>query len=143
MTATKVIAERIELWAAATAGVNTFPENEQALDEALPFVICDVRERRRTPSGETGFQQYEQTALRIWTVRLMVMVAPNPDHQRTLELYDLTDELERSLVRDPTLGGRVESASPQVQVEFPGEVDHPSGMVAKSAFMSIVVGETE
>lgn len=145
MTATKDIATKLEAWAASVTQpvLNTYPENPEDLVKALPLVVCDI-ERKRKVAAEGGMAQYqhEQRDLRVWVARLTVMVATDPSWDRTRELYDLTDQMETALTRDKTLGGRVEAAAPRVEVEFPGELEHPSGLVALGAFFSVTVGES-
>ncbi|MBA2726481.1 MAG: hypothetical protein H0U53_10865 [Actinobacteria bacterium] len=74
---------------------------------------------------------------------MTVMVAPDDGSgAQTFALYDLTDALEVALIRDKTLGGRVEAAASEVAVQFPGEVEHPSGTVAIAAYFQVTVGES-
>lgn len=143
MTATKDIAARLEAWAAEVLDVNTFPEDPNELDAALPVVFCDIQRRRKVSSDPSmSAYQHEQRDLRLWVTRLTLLVAPDPSWQRTQELYDFTDQLELALLRDRTLGNRVEVAASEIDVEFPGEVEHPSGTVAVAAFFQVTVGES-
>lgn len=141
---TAYIARMLEDWAGEVAGLNTFPEDPQDLDQALPIVVADIQRRRKaaTDRGMSAYQ-HEQRDVRVWTARMTVMVAPDAgDGAQTFALYDITDTLEQALLRDKTLGGRVEAAASEVDVEFPGEVEHPSGTVAIAAHFQIIVGES-
>jgi hypothetical protein len=143
MTATKTIATKMETWASTVVpGLNTFPDNPEDMDEAMPVVVADI-ERKRIVSVEGNLSQfaYEQTSLRVWAVQLTVMVAPDPSWTRTQELYDIVDQLELAIRKDKTLGGQVEAASHEIDVEFPGEVEHPNGTVARAALFHMTVGE--
>jgi hypothetical protein len=142
-TATKDIATKLEEWAGEIAGLNAFPEDPQDIDQAFPIVVCEIQRRRKVAASPALSQyQHEQRDLRVWTARLVIMVAPTRDGQDAFSLYDMTDELEAALLRDKTLGGRVEAAASEVDVEFPGELQHPSGTVALGAYFQVTVGES-
>ncbi len=144
MSATKDIAYKLEAWAASVSNpaLNTYPEKPEDLGKSFPLVVCDIQ-RRRKVAEDSDMSQYqnEQRDVRVWTARLTVMVEPGGQAQVD-QLYDITDQLETSLTRDRTLGQRVEASSPEVDVEFPGEVEHSSGVVALAAFFQIIVGES-
>lgn len=142
MTATKDIATLVEAWVAATLSINTYPDNPEEVGEALPLVVGDITNKRLVKS-DTALSQwsYEQPLLKLWNVRVVIMVAPDPVDPQTQTLYDFADSLEVALRKDQTLGGRVQSAAPTHDTEFPGELTHPSGVVARGAILSLVVGE--
>lgn len=143
-TPTKDIAYKLEAWAASVSNppLNTYPDNPEDLARAFPLVVCDINRRRRVEeSSDMSQYQNEQRDVRIWVARLTVMVDPGGQVQID-RLYDITDQLETSLARDRTLGQRVEATSPEVSVEFPGEVEHSSGVVALAAYFQVTVGES-
>lgn len=144
MTATKEIAYKLEAWAASVSNpaLNTYPDNPEDLGKAFPLVVCDISRRRKvSESSDMSQYQNEQRDVRVWTARLTVMVDPGGQAQID-NLYDITDQLEASLSRDRTLGNRVEATSPEIDVEFPGEVEHSSGVVALAAYFQVTVGES-
>lgn len=144
MTETVDIATRLEDWVVASTdpAINSYPEDPGDFTNALPLVAANIQRKRHVASGgEFPKLQYQQTMVRIWTVRLMIMVTPEPSWTASQELYKYVDQLDDALLRDPTLGGRVEAAAPETDTEFPGEVEHASGLVALVAFYQISVGE--
>jgi hypothetical protein len=145
VTDTVDIATRLEEWVSVHTNpvVNTFPDNPEDLDKTLPVVVCDIQRKRKVPSDQ-AFSSYEhqQHDLRIWVARLTILVKPEPSWEQTQLLYKYVDQLDIALGKDRTLGGRVKFASPEVDAEFPGEVEHPSGLVAIAAFFQSTVGET-
>lgn len=142
---TKEIATAVEAWASSTVtGLNSYPAPPESLGEALPLVIAEVRNRRRRRTGEDreGFQQFQQTAARIWSVQLLILVDPNPEWTASQTLYDITDDLEEAIRKDSTLGGRIPFADSDLDVSFdPPEVEHADGTVARAATMTITIGE--
>jgi hypothetical protein len=144
MSATKTIATELEAWAAeSVTGLSAYPQDPAELTLPLPTAACDIqRKRRSSVEPEFGEYEHEQRTLRLWTARLVIMVQPTPEWQQAQELYDIVDALEEELLRDRTLGNRVEASSPDVDVEFPGEVEHNSGVVALAAYFTITVGES-
>jgi hypothetical protein len=137
------VATELEEWAASIVpGLNTFPNQPPQLSQALPIVLCEVRSKRRRKTGEMPRLQYQQTAVRLWVVALMLMVAPEPAWTASQALYGMVDDLEDALVRDPTLGGRVPIAEKDMDASFdPPEVEHADGTVARVATMNLTIGE--
>lgn len=142
------IADAVEAWASEVVPeINALDHAPNDLLEELPIAICEVvrKQRKETQTGGGGeFQQmqYQQTAVRSWTVRLMVLVKPDPDWDASKELYNMTDDLEEALSRDHTLGGRVEAATPEHEASFePAEVEWTDGTIARAATMRFTIGE--
>lgn len=143
MTSTKDVAIKVEEWVADVLGINTFPEDPEDLNKSLPLVVGDVQRKRKVASDSSmPVYQHEQRDLRLWIVRATLMVHPDPSWTQTQVLYDFVDELDVALTKDKTLGGRVEAVSGSVDAEFPGELEHPSGVVALGAFFQITIGES-
>lgn len=137
------LATRLELWAASVVpALNTYPNQPPELGKALPIVICEVRRKRRSTSREMSKLQYQQTAVRLWVVSLLLMVTPEPAWTASQALYGMVDDLEDALVKDSTLGGRVPTCEKDVEATFePPEVQHADGTVARVATLQLTVGE--
>jgi len=140
---TAEVAEAIEEWAASVVdGLNTVATQPEQLSQALPLVICEVTQKVRRNAGEMPKLQYQQTAVRRWTATLLLLVAPVDPWTASAQLYDMVDDLETALVRDPTLGQRVPLATTDFDASFqPPEVEHDDGTVARAATMTLTIGE--
>jgi hypothetical protein len=145
---TSDLADAVEAWAVATVpALSALDHAPNDLLESLPIAICEVVRKRRSESQVGGggeFQQmnYQQTAVRSWTVNLMILVKPDPDWDASKELYSITDDLEEALTKDHTLGGRVEAATPEHEASFePAEVEWTDGTIARAATMRFTIGE--
>lgn len=145
-TATKTLATLLEAWAVDVTDppMSSYPDEPEDLDEAYPIVVADIqRDRQVEGQNEPGLkvQQFQQVYLRVVVVRLTLLVSPNPPWTAAQALYDYGDQLARAL-KDRTLGGRVKVASPLYDADYSrGEVEHPSGSVARAATFDITVGE--
>lgn len=138
------LATAIEDWAVATIpGLHAEPTQPEQLAQSLPLAICEVTEKRRASTGrQGGAQAYQQTNLRAWTASLMLLVSPTDPWTASQTLYDMVDDLEAALVRDPTLGSRVPTADTDFSATFtPPEVEHQDGTVARLATMRLTIGE--
>lgn len=144
MSGTNAIVDAVEAWAAAVANLNTIERNPEELTFPLPLAFAEVKRKRKVATEadlDRATKGYQQTALRAWSVDLTVLVKPDPDATAYGELNDLVDTITEDLARNRTLGQRVETASPFYDVEFVGEVEHPSGTVARAAVITMTVGE--
>src|SRR4051812_32540525 len=102
MTETVDIATRLEAWVAASTdpAVNVYPEDPGDFTDTLPLVAANIEGKRHVSSGgEFPQMQYEQTMVRIWTVRLMLMVNPEPSWTASQELYKYVDQMDDALLR--------------------------------------------
>lgn len=140
---TTELMQALEGWATdAIPGMQTFPDDPTSLDKPFPLVVADAKRERVVSSEPGGFQQYEQTRLRIWSVELWLMVDPEEAWVAQQELYDYVEKLGLAMRRDKTLGGRVQFASPEYDASYePSEVEYPDGTVARAATFRITVGE--
>lgn len=145
---TQEVAEAIELWAKEQIGeLSTWPSNPEDLAAALPIAYAEAQRKRknRTGSGEfdSAIQNYQQTSLVIWEFGLTLLVTPDPNDEASSTLNSYVDLLTEDLGRNPTLGQRVSVASPYYDVAWQGEVEHPSGTVARAAVITMTIGEEE
>lgn len=141
---TKDLATLLEAWASETVpALNTEPMQPEAISQALPLVICEITAKRRRKAGETGTKlQFQQTAVRVWSASLLIMVSPDPAWTASQALYDMVDDLEIAVARDGTLGGRVSYAESDIDASFtPPEVEHQDGTVARAATFRLTVAE--
>lgn len=141
---TKDLALALEAWAAGVIGFNTEAHEPTSLAEALPIVICEVKDdvRAAKSSNLPGLGQYEQTLVRARTAELMLLHHPEPSWTASQNLYDAVDELAVSITRDPTLGQRVHVASKYYEASYdPPEIQYQDGTRARFATFRMFVGE--
>jgi hypothetical protein len=142
MTTPQVIAA-VEAWAAAVTGANTYDHAPTVLRKAIePGLVLAELTRKRRSAG-----QYEQTTATIWEVRIWIFVDPGETPAETqaaanrLEAY--VDQLGESLIRDKSLGNRVEAVVPEYDAGFdPPEMEYADGTVVRVATFRLTVGET-
>lgn len=141
---TKEVAAAVEEWAVSIVpGLHAEPTQPEQLAQSLPLAICEVTEKRRANGQSTaGVLGYQQTGARAWSAQLMLLVAPTDPWTASQLLYDMVDDLEAAIVRDPTLGGRVPVSDSSFSASFsPPEVEHQDGTVARLATMRLTIGE--
>jgi hypothetical protein len=142
MTATGDIALAVEAWATSVVPeLNSYPTTPVSIREAMPLVVADIK-TDRISSSDLGKYQYQQVAIRLWAVDLLIMVLPVDPWTDSRRLYDMVDALTAALRRDSTMGNRVPIASPQYDANYdPPEVEHADGTVARAATLRVTVGE--
>lgn len=141
---TKLLASRLEAWAASVTGMNTYEHQPTSLAKALPLVICEIQTDARAAKVPNlpGLGQYEQALVRARLAELMLMVTPEPSWTASQALYDAVDALAESIPQDQTLGGRVHVASKLYEATYtPPEIQHQDGTVARVARFRVYVGE--
>jgi hypothetical protein len=139
------IRNAVEAWADATVpALNTYDTTPEDIGQAMPIVMAQVQRDRFVESERQlprSIQQYQQTGIRVWVVELTLLVTADPPEAAETELNDYVDLLTADLIRNRTLGGRVEVSSPFYDANYPGEYEHPSGVVARAAVLQLTVGE--
>lgn len=137
---TEDVAEALEDWAASlVTGLTAHHEAPDDLTEDFPIALCEVKTTRRAATDPEFPQRgYEQSAVQVWVADLLLLVAPEAG--ATEQLYEIVDALAEGL-RDRTLGGRVQFASPFFDADFERVTEYPSGTVAKTAALTVTVGE--
>lgn len=142
------VAQAVEAWAADVTEFNSYEHAPKSLGEALPVVIAEVQSDRVVKAdSDLKFSGYQQLFMRIWEVELMLLTEPgtNPDETwaASQNLYAAVDALGASLVEDPTLSERVESATPTYRASYdPPELEHTDGTVARVATVIVNIGKT-
>lgn len=140
---TEQLATALESWAAETLGINTVEHAPTRLSDVLPLVICEVKTDRRADRDDQlpGVATYQQTYVRARRADLLLMVSPDDSWAATQILYGYVDDLASALL-EPTLGGRVHTASPYYEASYdPPEVQYADGTTARAATFSITIGE--
>lgn len=145
MRSTLDIRNAVEGWADATVpALNTYDTTPEDIGQAMPIAMAQVQ-RDRFAEAESqlprSIQQYQQTGIRIWVVELTLLVTADPPDAAETELNGYVDTLTADLIRNRTLGGRVEVSSPFYDARYPGEYEHPSGVIARAAVIQVTVGE--
>jgi hypothetical protein len=146
---TTQVALALEAWAAEVVPeLNHYEHAPTVLTEALPLVVAEVQgdgvQQGKQP-GMTG-GGYQQTYMRVWTASLLLMVPPGQTPEETWtasrKLYSYVDALGAALLRDHTLGSRVEVASPLYTASYdPPEMEYADGTVIRAATFRVNVGE--
>lgn len=139
---TKDVALAVEAWTGDVTGFNTFPDQPEDLNAALPIAIAGIRrEQTAERNADFSYQQYEQSMSKALTIEVMLLVAPDPPWTADQSLYDAVDQLGAALRSDVTLGNRITAASRTHNAEYIGEVQHEDGTVFRAATFSVIVGE--
>jgi hypothetical protein len=140
---TTQLATALESWAAGVLTINTVEHAPTRLQEVLPLVICEVKGDRRADRDDQlpGIATYQQSYVRARRAELLLMVSPEDSWAATQTLYDYVDLLGAALL-EPTLGGRVHTASPYYEASYdPPEVQYADGTTARAATFSLTIGE--
>jgi hypothetical protein len=142
------MATALEAWAVAT-----LPDLQGSYDYAtaektqpLPDVGIELDNTAVTlsPPDPTLEQMFaiQQAMMRTWTVRVMLMVAPDPADTASSTLAGYIDALMASAVSDGTLGGRVSWLSKEMRGSFtPPFVQFDDGTRGRAATLELTVGE--
>lgn len=148
MMTTAELATALEEWAIAELpdikGSYDFPTAEKT--QPLPDVAIEVDGVNTSlnppdASLEAMFA-IQQTAMRTWVVRLLLMVKPEPGDVASQQLAGFVDKLQASLMSDGTLGGRVSWTSKETRGSFtPPFVQFDDGTRGRAATLEITVGE--
>lgn len=139
---TNELALAVEAWAAeASDDLNSYEHAPNELAKAMPLVLAEIK----TDTVAEG--KYEQAYMRVRGYELLFMVQPGETPDETWAASQLLsgyiDTLGERLRLDPTLGGRVEVASPLYSASYdPAEMEYADGTVARVVTMRIDVGET-
>jgi hypothetical protein len=146
MRETPDIITAVQDWAKAVIPELTVLEDQEDIAGAFPLVAATVsRDQLTKGGGDSTYQQYQQTVIRLWTVRISLYVEADPPLAAEQAVNSLIDQLAADLIAPlpsaPTLGDRVQAASPYYDARYPGEAEHPSGIVARIATFEITVGE--
>lgn len=142
---TETLASSLEAWAADLLSINTVEHAPTSLSDALPLVVSEITNDSRASSQANlpAVGTYQQTHVRARIVRLLLMVTPEPSWDATKLLYGYVDTIGAEILRDPKLGGRVETTSPFYEASYdPPEVQYEDGTVARAATVTLTIGET-
>lgn len=143
---TPTLATNLEEWAAEVLGINTFDHMADSLDKQLPLVVCEMQTDRRAVSDPQlpGVGSYQQTLIRARRAELLLMFSPDDSQLATNTLQGYVDQLGAALKREPTLGGRVHTASAFYEASYnPPLVRHEDGTIARAARFQFTIGEPQ
>lgn len=141
------VAEAVRDWSrevlpALLVGAHYLPDTKTQ----LPDVAVDVEEKSialSDPRFPTAM--FQQVAIRVFEVVCVFMVenSPGSAEAETEQLRSFGADLERSLLSDGTLGGRVPIASPLMSFDYRLPfVQYPDGTRGRQMTLSFPVGET-
>lgn len=145
---TQEMATALESWAVAM-----LPDLQGSYDYAtpektqpLPDVGIELDNTTVTlnPPDPTLEQLFaiQQAMMRLWTVRVMLMVEPDPADVASSKLADYIDTLIASATADSTLGERVSWVSKEMRGSFsPPFVQFDDGTRGRAATLELTVGE--
>jgi hypothetical protein len=149
MIATADIAQALEDWVVAT-----LPDLQGSYDyqtaektQPLPDVAIEVGQVTTAEStGDASLESFgfgiEQTALRNWTVSILLMVPPEPGQEASAQLAGFIDTLQADILQDGTLGGRVPWSSKETRASFtPPFVQFDDGTRGRVVTLEVTVGE--
>lgn len=140
---TRDIALGVEAWAADLLAINSYPEPPSSLGQALPLVMAEVT-GDRVVQADARFQNYQQTLMRVWSVDMVILIAPQPEWDASQALYGYVDKISKDLRTNKTLGGRVPAVTPTYEASYdPPEVEYTDGTVARQVTVRLNVGEQE
>lgn len=111
----------------------------------LPDVAVEVEEKSIVMRDDRfSTRDIQQAALRVFELTLAFMVenSPGADQAESEQLRSFGADLERSLLTDGTLGGRVQMASPIMRFDYRLPfVEYPDGTRGRQMTMSFPVAE--
>lgn len=143
------IAEALEEWIKAVLPElkATYPHVTAAKAD-LPDGQVDVRNKSLQFGGDQRFPwgELQNRMLRVYEVAVSFMVAKEDgleaDAESTAQLRDFGKRLEEALLSQPTLGERVQMASPIHTVDYALPfVEYPDGTRGRQMMMNMAVAE--
>jgi hypothetical protein len=141
MTTTEV-RNAVEAWAAEITGASTYDTKPASITETLPVVVGFVdRDQVRNDAPDDLGPIFEQQICRVWTVKLWLLVSPEPADTAETQLNEMVDELSTALGLDRTLGQRVDRASRFYDAPYQGEVQYEDGGIARQVEMTLTIAE--
>ena len=140
---TKVIATKLEEWAAENSPANAYPNEPENYYEAFPIVACKITEDQEFNTTPSDYAQhdYQQTRVQVISADLSILVDPEPAWTSDQQLYDIVDQLKEALRNDSTLGQRVEEASPIYRATYEGDVQTGDGTHANLAIFRMTLAQ--
>lgn len=144
MIATIAIAAALEQWAVATlpALQGSYDYQVAAKVHPLPDVAIEITEASTKLVSNLPYFNFEQTMVRSWTVRVFLMVDPEPGDTATDQLAGFIDALQASVISDSSLGGRVPLTGKEMRGSFvPAFVQFDDGTRGRTATLELTVME--
>lgn len=136
-------------WAEATCDglTNAYSHDPSRILDALPIATASAsRESVLANDPRLGIEiadfGIEQADLHTMQVEILLLVRPEPADEASAQLESFVSALRLSLAADPTLGGRVMSASRYWDANYePPFLEFDDGTTARAATFSLAVAE--
>lgn len=139
------VSESVVAWVRETIPelVSGYPFIPTMAEGALPDVVAEV-EREAVLPEDPRFPQLriQQVWIHVFDVGVSLMVDNSDPASAAETLRGYAEALTASLLRDVTLGGRVDFSSPFFDFDYTGPfVERPDGVRGRELTMTMAVGE--